>query len=617
MPMSRPHQAMSQRPAVHRISHPFAADYIPGSFSPLHSSSLDPSTRSSPRRAPKPVASKPTPVTPQRRRFVSEAPPKTPVPAHDPAPIPLSTPPPRSAPSDPQPPSAHSPRGKRRLIRPDSRVHRDRKKSKKTHYWELKPISKHDPVWKGLYTLEEVNEAWVRAREEFLDRSNRFERNVSVDSPATSIATKHEVSSSPDYHILSARASSQLLVPTPEPELASKAEMTTVNELPVSQSDQQGTFTPPGGFEDPFDLDSAWIRSLEATPRETLSPNTHRPPPLNLLRSYKELPTPLNHTHPYAYQEEPSSMSSATRMKLPDHPILLSPLPIPSPGVWEARRVSAPGATSPSGRAQRAEPHVYESELRWAQNCAFSTNAMVDLESAMEELLASAGERSADILWLGDSTLSSPTSSHSEHDMSETELFFMRPLSRLSRRPKHEDVGNDAGWSFPLPPVRPSRFDTLPPRPPREDDMGLGLFHSPDFDEGELVIHDDLGSPVESSPPPETPRTPDPCVSRISAASPPRKKRRERTWKPQLTGDHSFLEALSRGEDPTAMSPVSEASTGPLSPLSPISQLSLGVSSEGSVSSSRSSSSRKRLPKRTPLPETWKTFGRAHVEGHL
>ncbi|KAK1921659.1 hypothetical protein DB88DRAFT_474806 [Papiliotrema laurentii] len=393
MPMSRPHQAMSQRPAVHRISHPFAADYIPGSFSPLHSSSLDPSTRSSPRRAPKPVASKPTPVTPQRRRFVSEAPPKTPVPAHDPAPIPLSTPPPRSAPSDPQPPSAHSPRGKRRLIRPDSRVHRDRKKSKKTHYWELKPISKHDPVWKGLYTLEEVNEAWVRAREEFLDRSNRFERNVSVDSPATSIATKHEVSSSPDYHILSARASSQLLVPTPEPELASKAEMTTVNELPVSQSDQQGTFTPPGGFEDPFDLDSAWIRSLGATPRETLSPNTHRPPPLNLLRSYKELPTPLNHTHPYAYQEEPSSMSSATRMKLPDHPILLSPLPIPSPGVWEARRVSAPGATSPSGRAQRAEPHVYESELRWAQNCAFSTNAMVDLESAMEELLASAGER--------------------------------------------------------------------------------------------------------------------------------------------------------------------------------------------------------------------------------
>lgn len=186
-------------------------------------------------------------------------------------------------------------------------------------------------------------------------------------------------------------------------------------------------------------------------------------------------------------------------------------------------------------------------------------------------------------------------SSDSDSDgLLDADLFYRRPNSSVytsSADDSRAEEGGSVASAFPLPPTR----EHTPRRPHPASSRTLGL-----------AI--DMGSPTLFSPEPATPVTPPPAHRRGLWPSLPIIPTRTSTRNGQsarprvkLPGDHSFLQSLSRGDEPAAMSPLSDA---PSSPLSPASQV-------DSVSSSRSSGSAlsgESLPKQGAIPASWKLF---------
>lgn len=527
---------------------------------------------------------------------------------------PLSSPSPSPSPL-PRPRSSSS-----RLIRPDSRIRRHQKR-KSMGVPDLKPLSRNDPEIKGLYPIMEVEEELVGLGDYLPSRLRESEGALSAgSSPSLLAPSPMPFYDSPLYHLPSARASSQLLVPSPI-HLDESLDLTDADG-DVAMSDEahspQQLLTPSVEEEDPFAFDGPCLGSGSRSPELIFQPRSkrdrnHRPAPLILNQSYKNWPAAPHSTHPYAGEGPDLPKDAIQTRRILNSPPLLSPLPIASPGVLTARQRSFSGQP-PESISPKANGRFEDGQTEWVHRRACKQEADVDLEFAMEELLATAGERHADIFWLhalttgssssSSSRSSSMVSSESEGEMSDADLFFRQP--RGSRSLDTSDLVLAA--SFPLPPTRSSSLDMeraiTPVRPPRAEDMGLSsILH---YRDDEL-----LGSPIQISPAVETPRTPEnQLMSRFSTPSPvPTRPAKERQgWKPKLSGDHSFLQAMSRGEDAPsdayrAASPVESLDGGLMSPISQFSSI-------GSDSSGSSCSSRRSLPRRGGLPDPWRRFGR-------
>lgn len=614
-----------------RIPHPFAADYGRPQRPPhLHSTFVSRDTRQPQcsstsssayipilRYSPRPQHTpRPTP-RPERPTYYTTLKQLMPIPQ----PLPLCSPPPPSDaifPSDPfvsTPPS--QPRSAPRLIRPDSRIRRHQKK-KSMVVPDLKPLSRNDPEIKGLYPIMEEEDEWVGLSHNVLSRLRQLEGISPANSSASSVTpSPAPMSYSPIYQLSSARASSQLLAPSPIREVDAPVDVDDDGDVVMSDlgNSPQHVLTPHSEDEDPFAFDAVWGEPPSTSPElvaqsSSRRDRSHRPPPLNLAKPHKKRSSAYYSVHPFAREgrESFSIGSSPTQDITEMSPPLLSPLPIASPGVIKARRRSSSGKTTKEASPKSKKRRSKQRQPDWLPREEYSLEGGVDLESAMEELLASAGERNTDIFWLGSDESSSRSSSstaemsistsESEGIMSDSELFYRRPKSSHYSNKSDRELAA----AFPLPPIRAASLDYSPARPSRAEDMGIGAFVS--YEQGLLA------SPIQISPVLETPRTPDnQLVSRFSTPSPlPTKTKERRGWMPRLSGDHSFLHAMSRGEDPprepmSLASPVESDASGLLSPISQFSSI-------GSDSSGSSTSSRTHLPKRTSLPDQWKMFGR-------
>lgn len=402
----------------------------------------------------------------------------------------------------------------------------------------------------------------------------------------------HTNTPSPVYLLPSAMASSQALSPSPVREHVSSDEMDIDGGRRRSSCDSDNTVdpqleltTPQTEDEDPFNYDSLWetvSRSINTANQPRLFPSapllssvlepyapgpckTHRPPPLDLSSS--------------ALRSRASSGATTAAG-------LLSPMPILSPGVYKARK---------NGQSTTANRK--------------SQSVNVNLESALGELLASCGFEqdpdSSDDNWSPDSFSSSPKR------VLDYSTMPLPPVPHASQR----DL--TVMMSFPLPPARPTRLH----------DMGLGAHPSPAYGPSQQdVAYDVDTSPSVASPNLVTPTTPlnntwaassgglgglniDLGGHRLESSFP------SCSWRSTtLESNHSFLQSLSRGEDPLPSAypqagrsiRTLSSSSGLQTPTSPYSSNgSLLSGRTGSSKSSRSSSSG-RLPKRATLPEVWK-----------
>ena len=478
------------------------------------------------------------------------------------------------------------------LSRPDSGAQPRRRKRNQNSPWDLKHVKAQNPERKGLYTLPEVNEEWEMMKEEARERQLRFD----FHAPASPSPLRFQTPS-PVYTLSSANASSDVLVPSPRPITASSTTEDTLDEvLTDSDSNPHHVTTPPMEEEDPFSLDDAWTFDVEMRSRQTfldLSPTRpakgRRPPPLDLALSIR----PQQHCLPTISR----TPTSSPRYTDPDAQTgLLSPLPIISPGVVNARRRIASGSPQTLPQTKRRSR-----ELDWQQRDAES-NEPIDLESALNEFLTCCGERPSRTERLsGCSTFSSD----SEND----DLFYLRPESFASTMDREER--GLVALAFPLPPSRQS----APPRPARDDDMGLGALSAL----SNMGVGFGLTFPAEISPSLITPRTPLSLISAGNFASLPLPRSpvvqmtRERSWKPILRSNHSFLQSMSRGED-VGMRHEQEQTRRSESSMSHASSGSYSSFGTSTSSESRGSSrSGRSLPRRAALPEGWKTHGMGRI----
>ena len=385
-----------------------------------------------------------------------------------------------------------------------------------------------------------------------------------------------------------------------------------------SGSDGEHVRTPPAESEDPFGLDprvwsdvpldddvpvpvpdslSSEHRTKHDRAASTVSQGAkqscnsrrvreRRPPPLDLQRKTRKRRETACYTHPSSFRVGHSTtMSSQIRdnanllqsafddwddepLPAASTPVLLSPLPILSPGAFKARSSSG---KSPTGLSNSSAESSVSNALQAGVDEHENT---VDMESALEELIRSCGEGPPRMDWYH---YAPPTPSRSADLVSSR--IARNSSAQRARRLSDAGPGKDSLNAFPLPPQRP------PVRPPRKDDMGVEFIASLDLD---------LHSPA--SPELVTPRSPNTPQRRsamfaqpFALSSPPAPKVRleyDRNWEPQLRGDHSFLNCMSSGS-------------------SRFNQSSSTVNSFGSYRSFESTSSTRSLPKRSPLPSAW------------
>ena len=450
------------------------------------------------------------------------------------------------------------------------------------------------PASKDLWTLFEVDEDWVRITEELQNRpvSYAYLAPYILTNPSTPCRK----TPSPANLFLSAKPSSEVLAPSPPISALSVRIETEYNEgametLTDSESTVNHIITPNMEDEDPFALDGVWHDSpvrqsrFGASPTDSArNPRIRRPFPLTLGSSNKSRPSSyssLTLADEGADYSPPISPSPAGRSR--KSPKLLSPIAIASPGVQQARRRSAsgpPDITPPRAkRASHGRPDFPPTPL--------------DLESALEDFLACCGERSSDL----------ETGSFSDSDgesMSDTDLFYQRPKS--FGYTSSEDEGRTEAFlsgvsTFPLP--LPREYTPPRHRPASTQLLGLGI---------------DLGSPtIFSLGSSETPVTPPPMHRRQLLPSlpivptPTSRHKADRRPPVKLPSNHSFLQSLSRGEEPFLTSPSSSITSCPVSPAGQVSSLG-PYSSGGSASSAGSGSSGRSLPKRGAIPASWKLF---------
>ena len=319
-------------------------------------------------------------------------------------------------------------------------------------------------------------------------------------------------------------------------------------------------------FDDKVETAAQASESTEFT-----SKAARRPPPLDLSQPpRKRRPTSWYRHHPFAAPRPlfTEAQLSDESQPLPDSS-LLSPLPLVSPGVFRARQRSVSTPSPKSGVFEQGTSgsldnvHILPS-ISPVTPCDSpdSAGSDIDLECVLQELLASCGGVSprytADYSrgWGVDAGPSPKPSTRSSSVVSEAQS-------------SESDLGYDM-TSFPLPPVR-------------------GLL-----------------SPLQLSPELRTPTTPPRLlnpfeITPAAAVATPsilvRSKDTSSDWAPKLQGDHSFLQALTRGEDASSISSSSTLSTN--MPLSP-------SSSFRSSASSSVSGNGGRLPKRMGLPDMWR-----------
>jgi len=463
---------------------------------------------------------------------------------------------------------------------------------------DLKHIRAQAPERKGLYTLAEVDEDWEMLKEQIREKQLRKEhRNLSSPSPL------RFRSPSPIYSLSSARASSNALAPSPEPSCA-VFEDGLEEVLTDSDSSHHQVVTPQLEAEDPFALKGAWDDNSDTRFTQTfldLSPSRppkgRRPPPLDLALSIRKHSASL----PLISQSPPSSMLGQEDTELATG--LLSPLPISSPGVANTRRraTSGPPRSPPKSKRRSKE---YDWQVRDLQPAE-----PVDLESALNDFLTCCGERPSR------TDRSSPYSTFSS-DTDNDGLFHLRSES-FAESSDDEHRGTIAS-AFPLPPSR----QRVPFRPSREDDMGLGPLSAL----SDLALGFGLDSPAQFSSDLTTPRTPPSLGSAFVLSLPPPppsqavRMTREKTWAPALQGDHSFLRSMSAGEDVSMAQDQIRRSGSSMSYNSFDSSSSGGTTdssgrsgSRGSSSSGSSASSRRSLPRRAPLPDSWKVYGMGRI----
>ncbi|ORX33962.1 hypothetical protein BD324DRAFT_653660 [Kockovaella imperatae] len=351
--------------------------------------------------------------------------------------------------------------GPRKAPRPPQYRHR-RKRSRHMRF--------KDPAHSGLFTLTEVME-----EEEV--------RPVAYATPSIS-RTPSAVPSSTCFPC-----------PSPRVELSTTSDVLAVGEmeeivLEETSTEEEVPCSPPFVFD-------------ELIP-ETLARPSRRPPPLDLSKK----PLSRYRSHPFASSHPPSEPRPLSDSSL------LSPLPILSPGVFRARQRSA---STPSPQEETAfkmarpledirPPHSRHE----TSSATSSRGSDVDLESVLQELLASCGE----------------ISPRFSQDYSEDWTVFVekgneRPLSCQSLT---SEASCDMA-SFPLPPAR------------------------------------QLGSPIALSPLLVTPVTPPETTCNPFDSPVTRTSERGTSWRPKLSSTHSFLQAMSRNEEMLPASPTPSGST--------------------------------------------------------
>lgn len=408
-----------------------------------------------------------------------------------------------------------------------------------------------EPASKGLFTLKEVDET------EPGDLIYRYGR--SVNSPSMR-----------SVRLLSARASSELLSPSPirpSMDLPQDVREDGEEELVVMENrlswvsastTTNGTTTessapPTPNFEmedDPFfvdvplDVDAADLDTSYTTFLAGLLPpqsRPRRPPPLDLSR-----------THPYAYSADINRWSTEVSLSTPKTTTppstqiaLLPPLPILSPKEYmERQEPKTPRTPKPRVQTRKAHSAPPGASVR-------PDSDPFDLVSALENLLASCGEPD-DIIdpyavyGMASTQQHTPASSDSESDqhISQSLSYAAFPLPP-PRTPILSPASASSSSSFnsttPLTPRSPRQHSSLPPRCPRE-------------------------------------------------------QKKRQPIQPKFMGDHSFLFAMSRGEDVPPVPPLPASAKGER----PDSRGSSRSKGSGSGSSKGG-----RLPQRARLPMEW------------
>jgi len=261
-------------------------------------------------------------------------------------------------------------------------------------------------------------------------------------------------------------------------------------------------------------------------PKASIKPR--RPPPLD-----------LRYTHPFAASASISALSDdvlAPRLSSSDPPHarrrhLLPALPIVSDEEWRSQRSS----NSPSTPTSRSSRSTRDSKP-YRRSRRLSPDDPINLVSVLEDLLASCGENT----WMSDSSESDSASSD-DSSICPSAFLFPSPPSHLPYPlPNSTHCLSSLSALKSAPAVLKRVLCTPPPR------------------KGPLL--------------PACPDTPYTSTREKTATS------------VKLSGDHSFLFSMSRGEDVDR------------------SDLRSPSSSAGSSSSSRS------LPSRKGLPKQWTTF---------
>ena len=268
---------------------------------------------------------------------------------------------------------------------------------------------------------------------------------------------------------------------------------------------------------------------------------SRRPSPLKL--TTKRRPLSWYNHHPFAARPFRESRPAS-------EPALLSPAPIASPGVYRARQRSgsAPSPTDKTFDSESLEIRALQSSpVSDGPSRSSSADEEVNLELVLEDLLAQCGEISPRF--------------QKYYSVDWVKWIEQGPRDQPGSSGESSDSDLDCDFSsFPFPPAR----QLLSPLP-----LSPALF-------------------TPSSPPPVQ----NPFDWLASPATPATRAHRDDDWVPALKGDHSFLQAMSRGEDVPSVSSGSSLSM----PLSP------GSSLRSSTSSSRSS----KLPARKCLPDMWR-----------